>query len=314
MDLIKPLSVETNVLRVGFALDDEPNTLTSTVATVLTLVELERLEVDHLTIEYDTEIVLVRTVPAVDLVEVKLKHQLLGILGNIEGLEGSLALVLGAVPPEELGETRVLIETSTVPSGSLAVLKVFEPDLSRRGARVVAVEPGRQLDIVEPGTLVVHSFIQTRLELNLHLPITLVVAVGDVHRHMMDLIKPLSVETDVLWVGFALDNEPNTLMSTVAVILTPVHLERIEVDSLSIEHDIDRVPLSTIPAIDLVEVKLEDQLCGILGNVESLEGSLVHVAATVPSEKLGKARVLVDASVLPSGRLAVLKVFETELT
>ena len=170
-----------------------------------------------------------------------------------------------------------------MPSGSPAVLEVLEADLSRRGARVVAVELGRQLDIVEPGTLVVHSFIQTRLELNLHLPITLVVAVGDVHRHMMDLIKPLSVETDVLWVGFALDDEPNTLTSTVATVLTLVELERLEVDHLPIEYDTQIVLVRTVPAVDLVEVKLEHQLFGILGNIEGLEGSLALVLGAVPA-------------------------------
>ena len=146
----------------------------------------------------------------------------------------------------------------------------------------LAVELGRQLDIVKPGTLVVHSFIQTRLELNLHLPITLVVAVGDVHDDTVLLVLPMG-ETDVLRTGETLHLETDTVTCSLATVLTLVCVERLEVDHLTIEYDTEIVLVRTVPAVDLVEVKLEHQLFGICGNIEGLEGSLALVLGAVPA-------------------------------
>ena len=92
--------------------------------TVLVLVPTEFLQVDPLSVNHHAHVVII---PSVNLVEVKLEQDKVGV-GRNSGvrLVSGFAPGVPIIPTEELGEGRRGVDFTVVPTGELAVLKVFE--------------------------------------------------------------------------------------------------------------------------------------------------------------------------------------------
>ena len=164
---------ETKVGRRTDTVDDEKNTLTRGSTTILILVPIERVQVDTLSVNHDAHVVVI---PTIDLVEIELEQDKVGVGRNASVcLVSGFAPGSGIVPAEELGKRRCGVDDSVLPTGELAILKVLEGDDLGRGTNLdswnwcrnwsrsvgwtgcrtgcpfVALELGRQLDVVEPG-------------------------------------------------------------------------------------------------------------------------------------------------------------------
>ena len=92
--------------------------------TILVFVLVECTEIDRLVVDEHTRVVLVRSVPVVDLVEIKLQHDFLGGLGNT-GVGFERFFVSLSVPSEKLGEGRRFVDVSVGPSGGGSILEVL---------------------------------------------------------------------------------------------------------------------------------------------------------------------------------------------
>ena len=106
VDLVFPSGVETDVSGSSLALNTKGDSLTSSGASVLVLVRIEPSEVDLLSVKNKTEIVSVGCVPTVDLIEIELELNIVGVARDIpERFEGvPRVAIMFAVSPKEFGE------------------------------------------------------------------------------------------------------------------------------------------------------------------------------------------------------------------
>ena len=98
--------------------DTEVHTLTSSGAAVLVLVCVESLKVDHLSVDDYAQVVSLRCVPTVDLVEVECELDRIGIARDlVVGLEWvSGSTIILSVTSKELGEDGSTGDLSVSPS------------------------------------------------------------------------------------------------------------------------------------------------------------------------------------------------------
>ena len=98
----------------------------------------------------------------------------------------------------------------------------------------------------------------------------------------MDLVLPYRIETNVAGCCAAIDPECHTVSASRAAILVGVQVETTKIDLLIINHDTSVVPVRTIPTVDLVEIKLEDNMSSITWKVAVvLEGILARTAVNL---------------------------------
>ena len=104
----------------------------------------------------------------------------------------------------------------------------------------------------------------------------------------MLLIIPVR-ETNVGGVGEASHLEANTIPCCLTTVLALPCVERPNVDHRAIKDDAEVVRFSLVPAVNLIKVKLEDQLPGVSGDMEYLGRITAAVVLAVPSEESSEA-------------------------
>ena len=127
VDLVLPTRVEANVAWRGLASDTEADTVIGSGATVLVLVGVEPTEIDPFAIDDNAEVVSMRCVPAVNLVEVESELDIVGIARDAtEGLERILwVAIMLPISSKELGKDGSTINLSIGPSSEGSVFEVF---------------------------------------------------------------------------------------------------------------------------------------------------------------------------------------------
>ena len=131
MDLVLPTGVEANVSWRSLTADTEGNSVTSTGTSILVLVSVKPSKISLLSINDYTQVVSLRRIPTVDLVEVERKLNGVSIAWdlviNLERVARSTVIL--SVTSEELGEDGCTIDPSVGPSEKRSILEVLLVDL-----------------------------------------------------------------------------------------------------------------------------------------------------------------------------------------
>ena len=335
VDLIVELRREADVTRGSLTPNTEANSVSGSRSSILVLTPVEPSDIDLLSIDDYTKVIVVRRVPTIDLVKVERELHRVGIARDlVVRLEWITGSTIGtAVSSEELGEDGSASNPSVGPSNKRSILEVLLVDhhlwgtssgcwpesgvACRTWHRVgcAASELCGETDVVETSTLVTEGTTKPSLEHDFDPSVGFVVRFRDDHGDMMNLIVEMGVEADVTRGGLTPNTEANTLSGSRASILVLTPIEPSDVDSFTVDDDTQVFVLRRVPTIDLVKVERELNRVGITrDSIVRFERVLrIAVIFAVSSEELGEDGSACNPSVGPPVERTVLEVFVDHL-
>ena len=317
VDLILPTSIKSNVARCSLRVNLEKDTTGAAAASVFVAMSVKPSNARCAMIDGNTQRVPIRGVPAINLVKVKPKDGIVGILWNVAKVpEGVLAWAgVGlSVPSQESSETGIMVDDSVGKAAGAAVLK-GNLGLYNPGGDATTFEFGSDANVVKAGTLVVNVLPEPGLEHDLYLSVTLVERLGYDQGDPMDLVLKSRVKANVGWSGLAADAESNSVASSGASVLVAVSVKPSQIDLPSVNHHTQVISPRCIPTINLVKVKREFHVVGIARDlVIRLEGvSGVAISPSITPKELGEFKIKVDPSVGPPEKGTIFKVLFVDL-